>query len=88
VRLSEGQDHEHLNRLDLWVQRAKASGIAELRGFVHGIEREYPAVAGAFLLPYSQRPVELQTTKLKLLKRMMYGRAKLDLLEQRLLHPV
>jgi transposase len=32
--------------------------------------------------------VEGQITRLKLLKRMMYGRSKLDLLEQRLLHPV
>jgi transposase len=37
---------------------------------------------------HSQGQVEGQITKLKLLKRMMYGRGKLDLLEQRLLHPV
>ena len=35
---------------------------------------------------YSQGPVEGQITRLKLLKRAMYGRAKADLLEQRLLY--
>jgi transposase len=81
--------HQHnLDGLELWVERAKRSDIAELCRFVWGIERDYPAVARAFLLPYNQGPVEGQITKLKLLKRMMYGRGKLDLLEQRLLHPV
>jgi transposase len=31
-------------------------------------------------------PVEGQITRLKLIKRQMYGRAKLDLLKARLLH--
>jgi transposase len=81
--------HEHdLDGLELWVERAKRSGIAELCAFVQGIERDYPAVARALTLPFSQGPVEGQITRLKLLKRQMYGRGKLDLLEQRLLHPV
>jgi len=36
-------------------------------------------------LPWSNSQVEGQVTKLKLLKRSMYGRAKPDLLRRRLL---
>ena len=37
--------------------------------------------------PWSNGPTEGQITKLKLVKRQMYGRAKLDLLRARLLAP-
>jgi transposase len=77
-----------LAQLEPWLQRAAASGIQELRSFVWGVEREYTAVANALCLPGSQGQVEGQITRLKLLKRAMYGRAKVDLLQQRVLHPV
>ena len=73
-------------RLEPWLQQAAATGIPELRSFVGGIERDYAAVANALQYSYSQGPVEGQITRLKLLKRAMYGRAKADLLEQRLLY--
>jgi transposase len=73
-------------RLEPWLQQAVATGIPELRSFVGGIERDYAAVANALRYSYSQGPVEGQITRLKLLKRAMYGRAKADLLEQRLLY--
>ena len=38
----------------------------------------------AITSPWSSGQVEGQITKLKLVKRQMYGRAKLDLLEARL----
>jgi transposase len=75
-----------LQHLDPWLQQAAATGIPELRSFVSGIERDYAAVANALQYSYSQGPVEGQITRLKLLKRAMYGRAKADLLEQRLLY--
>jgi len=77
-----------LARLEPWLQRAAASGMPELRSFVWGVERDYTAVANALCLPWSQGQVEGQITRLKLLKRAMYGRAKTDLLQQRVLHPV
>lgn len=73
-------------RLAPWLQQAAATGIPELRSFVGGIERDYAAVTNALQHSYSQGPVEGQITRLKLLKRAMYGRAKADLLEQRLLY--
>jgi transposase len=72
--------------LDLWLRDCLASGMPELVHFASGLQREQPAVQAALTLPYSNGPVEGQITKLKLLKRQSDGRAKLDLLRQRMLH--
>jgi hypothetical protein len=75
-----------VERLDEWLREAEESPFPELHSFVAGIRRDEAAVRAALELPWSQGQVEGQITKLKLLKRQMYGRAKLDLLQQRLLH--
>jgi transposase len=70
---------------DGWLERAEASGVPELHSFVVGVRRDYAAVAAALTLPYSNGQVEGQITRLKLIKRAMYGRANFDLLRQRVL---
>jgi transposase len=75
--------HEQLRP---WMEAAHNSGIAELKSFVAGIERDYDAVKGALRLPWSQGITEGKVNKLKTLKRVMYGRAGFALLRQRLLH--
>jgi transposase len=72
--------------LDLWLTDGLASEIPELVHFASGLQREHSAVQAAIELPYSNGQVEGQITKLKLLKRQSYGRAKPDLLRQRMLH--
>jgi transposase len=73
-------------QLDNWLERVKASQIHELQGFVAGVERDKAAVAAGLTLPQNNGVVEGNVNKLKLIKRMMYGRAKLLLLRQRVLH--
>jgi transposase len=68
-----------------WLAHAHQSSSAELRGFASGIKRDYAAVQAALLLPWSQGQVEGQITRLKFLKRQMYGRARFDLLRSRVL---
>lgn len=72
--------------LETWVEDAQASGIAELGSFIQGIQRDRAAVEAGMTLEWSQGQVEGQITRLKLLKRQMYGRAKFDLLRLRLLY--
>lgn len=72
-------------RLDPWLDRTEQSEIAPLVSFVKGIRRDYAAVRAGVTLPYSNGPTEGQINRLKLLKRQMFGRAKLDLLKQRLM---
>lgn len=80
--------HQDVTQLAPWLQDAQASGMQELRAFAAGIERDISAVSNAITSPLSQGQTEGQITKVKLIKRRMYGRAGLPLLRQRLLHPV
>jgi transposase len=71
---------------EAWVQRAEHSGITSLKGLAKGLRRDSAAFTAALTLPWSQGQVEGQITRLKLLKRHMYGRANFDLLCLRALH--
>ena len=79
------RERQH-QQLCSWMAQANQSGIAELKSFVAGIERDYDAVKNALRLPWSQGTTEGKVNKLKTIKRVMYGRAGFRLLRQRLLH--
>ncbi|CAN7673031.1 hypothetical protein LJR098_002102 [Rhizobium sp. LjRoot98] len=49
------------------------------------VRRTGQAVRAAIVSPWSNGQTEGQITKLKLVKRQMYGRGKLDLLQARLI---
>jgi transposase len=68
--------------LDTWIDTA-AGGL--LASFANGLSRDRAAVAAALVEPWSNGQTEGQVTRLKLVKRQMYGRVKLDLLEARLI---
>jgi transposase len=67
--------------LDTWIEMAARSLLAS---FGNGLSRDRAAVAAALAEPWSNGQTEGQITRLKLVKRQMFGRAKLDLLEARL----
>ncbi len=66
-----------------WLE---ATAATELGGFVTGLRQDEEAVRAAIAEPWSNGHVEGQVNRLKLIKRSMYGRAKFDLLRQRVLH--
>lgn len=68
-----------------WLERAKATGLASLQSFVGGLERDADAVKAAIISEISNGQVEGQVNRLKLIKRQMFGRARLDLLRARVL---
>ena len=53
--------------------------------FAGGVKKDIAAVRNAIVSPWSNGQTEGQITRLKLIKRQMYGRAKLDLLQARLI---
>ena len=65
-----------------WIADAAPSMMAS---FASGITRDQAAVQAALQQPWSNGQTEGQNTKLKLVKRQMYGRANLNLLRARLL---
>jgi transposase len=62
------------------------SGIAPLRRFATGLRDDYAAVMAGLSTNYSNGPTEGQITKIKALRRAMYGRGRFDLVRQRVLH--
>jgi transposase len=62
-----------------------ANGL--LASFGKGVKADLDAVRAALTEPWSNGQTEGQITKLKLVKRQMYGRARLDLLRARLVIP-
>jgi transposase len=77
---------KRVEALPAWMEDAKASQVRELRQFAQGIERDRAAVEAALSRPESNGQTEGHVTRLKLIKREMYGRAKFDLLRLRVIH--
>lgn len=67
-----------------WVTDTSTSLLAS---FGKGIVADLAAVRAALTHPWSNGQTEGQIAKLKLVKRQMYGRARLDLLRARLVVP-
>ncbi len=67
--------------LEAWIKDAASSLIAS---FAKGIVADKKAITAAIVEPWSNGQTEGQITKLKMIKRQMYGRANLDLLRARL----
>ncbi|MFT3764792.1 MAG: transposase [Minicystis sp.] len=72
-------------RLGPWLEEAAACPVAEFRDFAAGLRRDLGAVEAALTYGWSNGQTEGEITKLKMLKRQMYGRASVPLLRQRLL---
>jgi hypothetical protein len=71
--------------LHTWMSTVDDSDLPALHGFVRGLRKDLAAVIAGLTLPYSNGPIEGANTKVKLLKRQMYGRAGFALLRQRIL---
>lgn len=71
--------------LDDWLNTAENSGLPEFVVFAAGIRQDYAAVKAGLTLIWNNGQTEGHITRLKLIKRSMYGRAKFDLLRLRVL---
>jgi transposase len=73
-------------RWEKWLERATASTVPPaIRRFASTSKKDAAAIKAALSLPWSNGQLEGQINKLKMIKRQMYGRANLKLLEHRLL---
>lgn len=73
--------HKSPGDLETWIDRAAKSLVAS---FASGVIRDRAAIQNAITSQWSNGQTEGQITKLKLIKRQMYGRGKLDSLEARI----
>ena len=73
------------HQLETWLSSVEASTLPEFKSFAKGLQQDKAAVLAGLTLPWSNGPLEGHVNRLKLIKRSMYGRAKLRLLRQRVL---
>jgi transposase len=71
--------------LPAWIARVEQDDLPHLRQFANALLHDYEAVTAGLSTSWSSGQVEGQVTRVKLLKRAGYGRAKLDLLRTRIL---
>ncbi|HEY9282665.1 MAG TPA: transposase, partial [Pyrinomonadaceae bacterium] len=83
VGMIRGRRPDELRR---WLIDALRSEIPELVSFANGLTDDVSAVKAALEYEWSQGQVEGQVHRLKMIKRQMYGRGKLDLLRARVLY--
>jgi transposase len=85
-RKAEGRKTRHRDEeLGAWVSDAEASEIREVRRFARKSRQDEAAIRAGCTLEWSNGQTEGHITKLKAIKRSMYGRAKFDLLRLRAL---
>lgn len=73
--------------LDGWIARATSSEAPNtMRQFARNLIKDLSAVKASLTLPWSNGQLEGQIDRLKTIKRQMFGRANLKLLECRLLN--
>ena len=72
--------------LDTWLRDCAASNLADLVSFAAGIQADYAAIKAALTMPWSNARSEGHVNRIKVIKRLMFGRAKFDLLRIRILY--
>jgi transposase len=86
-----GQTFAHLLRrrcavrLEEWLTQAAQSPLRPFQRLAKSFRRDLDAITAGLTLPWSTGPVEGHINRLKMVKRQMFGRAKLDLLASRFL---
>ena len=68
-----------------WMDKAATLSIPELDAFVGGLKQDIDAVMNAISTEYSNGLVEGTINKIKVVKRIMYGRCRFDLLRKKCL---
>jgi len=74
-----------VGQLDRWLLETRNCGVAALETFATGLAQDGAAVRAALTTSWSDAQAEGQISRLKMLKRTMYGRASFALLRRRTL---
>ena len=71
--------------LQRWITAAREADLPILHSFTRGLDLDIQAVTAALTLPFHNGRTEGASTKAKMIKRQMYGRAGFPLLRHRIL---
>lgn len=85
-RFQELISRRDLAALDPWIGQAAQSGLSPFESLARSFRQDEEAIQAALTTPWSTAQCEGQICRVKLIKRVGCGRAKLDLLRKRVLH--
>lgn len=69
--------------MDSWLNKAEKLSIEELVSFANGIRRDISAIRYAIVTNLNNGLAEGTVNKIKVIKRIMYGRCKFELLKKK-----
>ena len=72
-------------KLDEWIDVAQKYDIPELQTFINGIKKDLTAVKNGIIYLYNNGLAEGSVNKIKVIKRIMYGRNSFELLKAKVL---
>lgn len=76
---------KHEEKLDAWLVKLEKFNILELQTYVNGIRQDIVAVKNGISMQYNNGLAEGSVNKLKVIKRIMYGRNSFELLKAKVL---
>jgi transposase len=68
-----------------WIEKASNLKIRKIDKFVSGLKRDMQKVRNAIIYEYNNGLAEGSVNKLKVIKRIMYGRNKFEMLRKKVL---
>ncbi len=72
-------------KLDEWINTAQKYDISEFQTFINGVKKDLTAVKNGIIYSYNNGLAEGSVNKIKVIKRVMYGRNSFELLKAKVL---
>ena len=74
-----------MDELPHWIEKTKKLNIREMIRFILGLERDLEAIQNAIIYDYNNGLAEGSINKVKVIKRIMYGRCSFSTLRSKVL---
>ena len=78
--------YKKIKKLSIWIGKALKLKINELNSFISGLKRDIDAVKNAIIYDYNNGLAEGCINKIKLIKRIMFGRCSFETLKTEVLN--
>lgn len=76
---------KHSDQLEQWLNKLEKFDIPELQTYVNGVKKDIEAVKNGIAFAYNNGLAEGSVNKIKVIKRIMYGRNSFELLKAKVL---
>jgi predicted transcriptional regulator len=86
IKFKEILKQKKVEKLDGWLIIAKTLNNSYINSFINGISRDVEAVKNAIIYDYNNVLAEGSVNKLKVIKRIMYGRNNFEMLRNKVLY--